>query len=420
MSLKVEGNNVLRGPVYVSGCKNSCLPILAATTLSAGKYAISNVPAILDVSAMCSILQYIGADIDFLSDRLVIETTSVKVKDIPRDLGSTLRGSVLLLGPLLARFGYAKIPLPGGCQLGARPIDQHIKALSALGADFSLDGEFLVAKASKGLHSGRVIFDVPTVTGTANVLMAAAGIPGTTMLYGAAREPEIADLAIALVSMGVIVEGAGTSHIKVCGTLHMHSFSHRLMPDRIECGTFLVAGSLVGDPLIIVGGIPSHQEALIQKLLELGTNILIDDDRMIVYRTARPSPISIETGPYPGIPTDMQAPIMTLLSTIPGTSSVIENVYEERFRHVHELTRMGAQIHLNGNTATITGVTKLFGATVNATDLRAGAALVLAGLVSEGETTVREAYNIDRGYENIEGKLRGVGAHIHRKANENL
>lgn len=413
--LQMSGNNILKGTIRVSGSKNASLPILAATLLNRCENTLENVPNLLDITEMCSIMQHLGAKVYHLNDRLHVQTSDITVNEIPASLARTIRGSILFLGPLLARFGYVKLPFPGGCAIGTRPIDQHLKGLRALGADVSLDGGVIEAKALTGLRPGEVRFDVPTVTGTANILMAAASLEGTTFIFNAAREPEIVDLVAVLIKMGALVKGAGTSSIKVCGTSSLKPASHRIMADRIECGTYMVAGALAGQPLTIVGGIVAHQTILQKKLEELGAAIFVDGNTIMVYRATNPRAITIETASFPGIPTDMQAQLMTLLATVPGISTITENVFENRFEHVLELNRMGAQIRVHGRKAVIIGVPTLIGTTVRASDLRAGAALVLAGLCANGYTMIENISLIDRGYESIEDKFADVGASIWRE-----
>jgi UDP-N-acetylglucosamine 1-carboxyvinyltransferase len=415
-TLQMNGNNILKGTIHVSGSKNASLPILAATFLNTGENVLENVPNLLDITEMCSIMQHLGAKVYHLNDRLHVQTSGIGLKEIPKSLARTLRGSILFLGPLLARFGYVKLPFPGGCAIGTRPIDQHLKGLRALGADVSWDGEVIEAKAPTGLRSGEVRFDVPTMTGTANILMAAAGIEGTTFIFNAAREPEIVDLVAVLSKMGATLKGAGTSCIKVCGKSSLRPVSHRIMADRIECGTYMVAGALAGQPLTIVGGVVAHQAMLQKKLEELGATIFVDGNTIVVYQTTKPRPITIETAFFPGIPTDMQAQLMTLLVTVPGVSTITENIFENRFEHALELNRMGAQVHVDGRKAVITGVPTLIGTAVKASDLRAGAALVLAGLCAKGHTTIENISLIDRGYESIEDKFTNVGAKIWRES----
>ena len=414
--LQMSGNNILKGAIRVSGSKNASLPILAATLLNRSENILENVPNLLDITEMCSIMQHLGAKVYHLNDRLHVQTSDIAVNEIPARLARTIRGSILFLGPLLARFGYVKLPFPGGCAIGTRPIDQHLKGLRALGAVISLDGGVIEAKALTGLRPGEVRFDVPTVTGTANILMAAASLEGTTYIFNAAREPEIVDLVAVLNKMGALVEGAGTSSIKVCGTSLLKPASHRIMADRIECGTYMVAGALAGQPLTIMGGIVAHQTILKTKLEELGATIFVDGNTIMVYRATNPRAITIETASFPGIPTDMQAQLMTLLTTVPGISTITENIFENRFEHVRELNRMGARIRVQGRKAVIIGVPTLIGATVRASNLRAGAALVLAGLCANGYTMIEDIWLIDRGYESIEAKFADVGTSIWRES----
>jgi UDP-N-acetylglucosamine 1-carboxyvinyltransferase len=326
-----------------------------------------------------------------------------------------MRASILVLGPLLARFGKAKVSLPGGCAIGARPIDQHLKGLEKLGAEIHIEHGYVVAAAPNGLTGAEISFDMPTVTGTENLLLAATLAKGTTVLRNCAQEPEVTDLALALTRMGAEIHGAGTHEITIHGQPSLKPFSHTVVADRIECGTFLVAGALAGAPLTVVGGVLEHQQALIDKLRAIGAQVTVEGtNRITVERAAAPKAVDVQTAPYPGFPTDMQAQLMALLSLSHGTSVIAETIFENRFMHVAELDRLGAKIRVDGGRAVIHGVPSLSGSIVMATDLRASACLVLAGLVAEGETVVRRIYHLDRGYEQLESKLRAVGAEISR------
>jgi UDP-N-acetylglucosamine 1-carboxyvinyltransferase len=412
-ALRIFGGAPLRGEIQVSGSKNACLPAIAATLLHRGESTIEAVPDLADVRTMANLLGYMGAKVQQQPGRIVVDARHIERREAPYDLVRTMRAAILVLGPLVARFGQARISLPGGCAIGARPIDQHLKGLQRLGAQITIEHGYVEARAEK-LRGAEIVFDLPTVTGTENLMLAASGAQGTTILKNAAREPEVVDLAQALISMGVTIEGAGTESIVVHGGDALHALHHRVVPDRIELGTFLVAGALMGDGLRIVGGIADHQAVLIDKLRQTGATIRVDGDALSVDRAKRPHAVDVQTAPYPGFPTDMQAQFMALMAIAEGTSVISETIFENRFMHVAELNRLGASIRVEGGRAVVRGAPKLSGSTVMATDLRASACLVLAGLVADSETVVRRIYHLDRGYERIESKLRQVGARIER------
>ena len=413
-AFKIQGGVRLRGEVQVSGSKNASLPIMAAALLSSGNSVLQGVPDLADVRAFTQVLEHIGVRTKRAGDALELDASSIGQYEAPHELMRTMRASILVLGPLVARFGSAKVLLPGGCAIGARPIDQHLKGLVRLGAEIELEHDYVLASAPRGLRGAEVVFDMPTVTGTENLLLAATLARGTTVLRNCAREPEIIDLVAALCAMGANIEGVGTDEITVRGCPELQPYTHRVIADRIECGTFLIAGALAGDPLTVVGGVVEHQMALIGKLRAVGVEVNIDGNRITVARPSTIRAVDVQTAPYPGFPTDMQSQFMALLASGKGTSTITETLFENRFMHVAELNRLGANIHVDGGSAIVSGIPQLSGSMVTATDLRASACLVLAGLVADGETVVRRIYHLDRGYEQLEVKLRAVGARITR------
>jgi UDP-N-acetylglucosamine 1-carboxyvinyltransferase len=413
--LAITGGAQLDGEVTISGAKNATLPILAGALLSEGDVRISNVPHLRDVTTTIELLGRMGVSVT-IHDPMDVEVNASTISDFnaPYDLVKTMRASILVLGPLLARFGQADVSLPGGCAIGARPVDMHVKGLRALGAEVEINDGYIRARADR-LRGAHVFFDMVSVTGTENLLMAAALADGESVLENAAREPEIQDLADFLTSMGAQIKGAGTNRIVVQGVPSLGATNYRVQPDRIEAGTFLVAAAITGGRVRVRKVEPLHLEGVIQKLLEAGALIETGDDWVeLDMRGRKLKSVDIRTDPYPGFPTDMQAQFVALNCVAGGTAAVTETVFENRFMHVPELQRMGADISLQGNTAIIRGVKGLNSATVMATDLRASASLVIAGLVAEGETIVDRIYHIDRGYECIEEKLRQIGAKIRR------
>lgn len=411
----VTGGAPLHGEVRISGAKNAVLPILCAALLADGPVTIDNVPDLHDVKTTLKLLGELGVGVERNGgSKLTLDARSVHSHVAPYELVKTMRASVLVLGPLLARFGDAEVSLPGGCAIGSRPVDLHIKGLQALGAEISVDHGFIKAKASK-LKGARVVFDTVSVGATENVLMAAALASGTSVLENAAMEPEIVDLAVCLNAMGADVEGAGSPRIVVRGVDRLHGGAHSVLPDRIETGTFLVAAAMTGGRVVATHARPDTLHAVMAKLEEAGAKIDNDGDRIVLDMAGkRPKAVNIVTAPHPAFPTDMQAQFMALNCIAEGTASIDETIFENRFMHVQELIRLGADIRVDGNHATVHGVVQLSGAPVMATDLRASASLILAGLVAEGETTIDRIYHLDRGYENIEQKLGGLGAKIRR------
>jgi UDP-N-acetylglucosamine 1-carboxyvinyltransferase len=415
--LLIRGGQTLQGEVTISGAKNAALPELAAALLAAEPVTLANVPRLQDVATMLKLLRNMGARAERAEDgdTVTLDASSVTTPEAPYDLVKTMRASILVLGPLLARFGRATVSLPGGCAIGSRPVDQHIKGLQAMGADIVVEHGYIVAKASR-LKGARITTDMVTVTGTENLLMAAALADGETVLENAAREPEIPDLAEMLIAMGARIEGHGTRRIRVQGVerLHAPARAHRIIPDRIETGTFLCAVAAAGGDVTLNHADARHLAAVIEKLREAGVSIDAGDGFIRVRAQGRPRAVSFRTSEYPAFPTDMQAQFMAVNCVADGASSVSETIFENRFMHVNELLRLGARIEVEGHTALIQGVPKLSGATVMATDLRASASLVIAGLVAEGETRVDRIYHLDRGYDRMEAKLRGIGARIER------
>jgi len=411
--LIIKGGKKLTGLVTVSGSKNASLPVFISTILAPGMNEISNVPFLRDINTTIKVLEQLGARVEGNGNIVRIDTSAIANHEATYDLVKTMRASVLVLGPLLARFGRARVSLPGGCAIGARPIDLHLKGLAAMGADINLTHGYVEAKARR-LKGARINFDVATVGGTEHLLMAAATAKGETILENAAREPEIADLAAFLTNMGARIEGAGTDTIRVKGVDGLSPASHRVIPDRIEAGTFMIAAAITGGDVRIHGMQLEHLDALVFKLLDAGVEITNQDNVVRVKGPKRIRSVNIKTRPYPGFPTDMQAQFMTLMCLADGASVITENIFENRFMHVAELLRFGADITVEGNTATVKGVKKLSGAPVMATDLRASASLILAGLAADNTTEVSRIYHLDRGYEAIEKKLAGLGADIVR------
>jgi UDP-N-acetylglucosamine 1-carboxyvinyltransferase len=412
----ITGGETLQGDVQISGAKNAVLPILCATLLAERTVSIGNVPHLHDVTTTMELLGALGVNLT-VDDKLGISVAPTAMVETiaPYDLVKTMRASILVLGPLLARHGHAEVSLPGGCAIGSRPVEQHIRGLIALGADVVVENGFVKARADKGLRGGHYSFDMVTVTGTENVLMAATLARGTTVLDNCAEEPEVVDLANCLIAMGAKIEGAGTNRMVVEGVDSLGGGHYEVMPDRIETGTFLVAGAMTGGRVVTRKTRADILEAVLHKLEDAGAHINTGPDFIeLDMRGKRPTSVSLTTAPYPAFPTDMQAQFAAMNCMAEGVGVIRETIFENRFMHLNELQRLGADIRVEGNTAIIRGVERLTGAPMMATDLRASASLVLAGLVAQGETTVDRIYHIDRGYENIEEKLSGLGAKIRR------
>jgi UDP-N-acetylglucosamine 1-carboxyvinyltransferase len=422
--LLIRGGRRLEGEVTISGAKNAALPELCACLLTAEAVNLRNVPQLQDVNTTLKLLRNMGTKAEFDvgagvdgASHITLNAGTVTSPEAPYDLVKTMRASILVLGPLLARFGEATVSLPGGCAIGSRPVDQHIKGLQAMGADITVEHGYIIAKAKK-LQGARITTDMVTVTGTENLLMAATLADGETVLENAAREPEVVDLANMLIQMGAQIEGQGSSQIRIQGVSKLNGLdatrAHHIVPDRIETGTFLCAVAAAGGDVVLRRTRADHLDAVIEKLREAGVTIEAGPDWIRVRMHERPTAVGFRTSEYPAFPTDMQAQFMALNCIASGTAKVTETIFENRFMHVNELVRLGANIQVDGHTAVMQGVDKLSGAIVMATDLRASASLVIAGLVASGETVVDRIYHLDRGYDQMEAKLRGIGADIER------
>ena len=411
----VQGGARLNGAVRISGAKNAVLPILCATLLADGPVRVTNVPRLHDVLTTAKLLAGLGAGIEHAGDEMTVDPRGVNSHVAPYELVKTMRASVLVLGPLLARFGDAEVSLPGGCAIGSRPVDLHIKGLQALGAEITVEHGFIKGRVNGRLRGARHVFDMVSVGATENVLMAAALADGSSVLENAAMEPEIVDLAECLIAMGANIEGAGTSRIVVHGVERLQGCTHAVVADRIEAGTFLVAAAMTGGCITATHTRPDTMDAVLDKLREAGASIDIDGDCISLdMEGKRPAAVNFTTAPHPAFPTDMQAQFMAMNCVAEGVGVINETIFENRFMHVNELVRLGADIRVDGHTAVVRGIEKLSGAPVMATDLRASASLILAGLVADGETVIDRIYHLDRGYENIEAKLSGLGASIRR------
>lgn len=413
--LIVKGGNRLVGTVKTSGAKNAVLPIIAASILGTSPSRLDEIPALEDVRTICAVLECLGIKVDASEPHtLKIDSREITSCEAPYELVRSMRASFLVMGPLLARKGYARISQPGGCAIGTRPIDLHLKGFEALGVKIEQGHGYIEASAPDGMTGANIYLDFPSVGATENIMMAAAMASGTTVLENPAEEPEIVDLANYLNQMGARVRGAGTNVITIEGVSELHGVQHSVIPDRIEAGTYMIAAAMTGGDVIIENVLPEHQKPLIAKLREAGALVEEDIDRIHVVGSGKLKAVDIKTLPYPGFPTDMQAQMMAMLSVAEGRSKITETVFENRFMHVVELNRMGANITTEGRSAVITGPAHLTGCTVRATDLRAGAAMILAGLVAEGATEICDIYHIDRGYEEIAAKLTRLGADIKR------
>ncbi len=415
----ISGGAALRGEVAVSGAKNAALPIFAATLLAAGEYELGNIPDLQDVRTIAMLIEKLGAKVTRTGGSTYrINSESVSHHEAPYNLVKTMRASCLVLGPLAARLGRARVSLPGGCAIGERPIDQHLKGLSALGADVKIDHGYVDVKVDGRLKGAPILMDIITVTGTMNLMMAATLAEGRTVIKNAAKEPEVIALAGLLNDMGAKIDGAGSDTVSIEGVDELHSANARIIPDRIEAGTFMVAAAITGGDVTITGIDPEFVRSVSDKLSQSGCAISELKTGVRVESPGSIHPVDVTTAEYPGFPTDMQAQIMALMTLADGDSVITESIFENRFMHVGELRRMGADISVSGATATVRGVSNLSGAPLMATDLRASASLILAGLAAQGETTVSRIYHLDRGYEHIEAKLKGLGASIRREKAE--
>ena len=411
--LLIEGGAVLRGEVAISGAKNAALPILCAALLSAEPLDLSNVPELNDIVTMLRLLEEMGVKIQRDGHRVTLDASQISNPVASYERVKTMRASILVLGPLVARCGEARVSLPGGCAIGARPVDQHIKGLQAMGAEVTVEQGYVHAKANR-LKGARICTDMVTVTGTENLMLAACLAAGETIIENAAREPEIVDLANCLVAMGARISGAGTDTIRIQGVERLHGAQHRVMPDRIETGTYLCAAAVTGGTVRLTDTSAAYLDAVVDKLLDAGCEITMERDAIRLQAPARLKAVSLRTAPYPAFPTDMQAQFMAMNCVADGVATIRETIFENRFMHVNELLRLGANIQIEGNNAVVRGVERLQGATVMATDLRASASLIVAGLVAQGETLIDRIYHLDRGYEKIEDKLHALGARVRR------
>ena len=413
----VTGGRKLSGEVRISGAKNSVLPIIVATLLAEGRCVLDDVPRLADVQIIKDVLESLGADITFTDNTMEVDGAPVNKVQAPIEYIKKMRASVLIMGPLLARFGRAVLSLPGGCAIGARPIDLHLKGLEVLGASIQIRDDEVVAEVPGGrLKGDRIFLRVPSVGATENLMMAASLAEGVTVIENAAEEPEIVDLANFLNAMGADVRGAGTGVIRITGVEHLHGANHTIIPDRIEAGSYLLAGAITGSTVRVTNCIADHLRPVLDKIVESGATVEVDEvaNTVTVHGAEKIRPVDVKTLPYPGFPTDMQSQFMAYMTVAEGTCQFTETIFENRFMHVDELRKMGANIQAEGRNAFITGVPKLHGAAVRATDLRAGAALIIASLAAEGETTVSDLYHLDRGYEDLIGKFQSLGADIRR------
>ena len=411
--LLIEGGAVLRGEVAISGAKNAALPILCAALLSAEPLELSNVPELNDIATMLRLLEEMGVKIQRDGHRVTLDASQISNPVASYERVKTMRASILVLGPLVARCGEARVSLPGGCAIGARPVDQHIKGLQAMDAEVTVEQGYVHAKANR-LKGARICTDMVTVTGTENLMLAACLAAGETIIENAAREPEVVDLANCLVAMGARISGAGTDTIRIQGVERLHGAQHRVMPDRIETGTYLCAAAVTGGTVRLTDTSAAYLDAVVDKLLDAGCEITMERDAIRLQAPARLKAVSLRTAPYPAFPTDMQAQFMAMNCVADGVATIRETIFENRFMHVNELLRLGANIQIEGNNAVVRGVERLQGATVMATDLRASASLIVAGLVAQGETLIDRIYHLDRGYEKIEDKLHALGARVRR------
>ncbi|MEY3411155.1 MAG: UDP-N-acetylglucosamine 1-carboxyvinyltransferase [Pseudomonadota bacterium] len=416
--LVIQGGARLHGEVTISGAKNAALPILCAALLAETPLKLSSVPKLKDVGTTINLLQHMGVVVTRNADKVDLDASNIQILEAPYEMVKTMRASILVLGPLLARFGKARVSLPGGCAIGSRPVDLHIKGLQAMGANIHIEHGYIEASAehlpNKRLQGARYYMDLVTVTGTENLMMAAALAQGTTVLENAAKEPEVVDMADCLIKMGAKIKGAGTDVITIEGVEKLNGAEHQVVCDRIEAGTYMVAAAMTGGEVKLLNVSAHLLDAVIEKLREAGATVLCNANTITVKSDGKLKAVNIRTAPHPAFPTDMQAQFMALNTVASGVSKVTETIFENRFMHVQEMQRLGADIDIDGNTALVKGVTELEGATVMATDLRASASLVLAGLVAKGQTVIERIYHLDRGYEDLEEKFNALGANVKR------
>ena len=415
--LVIHGGHPLNGSVKVSGAKNAVLPIMTATIITPGSYKIKRVPDLRDTRTMISLLEIIGAEVNFEDGTLHIDTTKCNNPEAPYDLVKTMRASFYVLGPMLSRFGYAKVSMPGGCAWGPRPINFHVDAMEQIGADLILEDGYIIAKG-ENLSGGDVLFEVSSVGATGNAVMAAVKASGRTTISNAAMEPEITGLCEFLYAMGASISGIGTNKLQIESVSEMKPVDTEIIPDRIETATFLIAGAMAGEKVEVEGAEPDHLQMVLKRLQEAGSELEVKKDSIIIERKGRPRPVSVETAVYPGFPTDVQAQWMALMSLADGNSTITDSIYNDRFTHIAELSRLGADIRLKHNVAEVKGKERLLGASVMSTDIRASASLILAGLAAEGQTEISRIYHIDRGYEKIEEKFQFLGAEISRESEQ--
>ena len=415
--LVIHGGHPLNGSVKVSGAKNAVLPIMTATIITPGSYKIKRVPDLRDTRTMISLLEIIGAEVNFEGGTLHIDTTKCDNPEAPYDLVKTMRASFYVLGPLLSRFGYAKVSMPGGCAWGPRPVNFHVDAMEQIGAEIILEDGYIIAKG-ENLSGGDVLFEVSSVGATGNAVMAAVKASGRTTISNAAMEPEITCLCEFLNAMGASIRRIGTNKLQIESVSEMKPVDTEIIPDRIETATFLIAGAMAGEKVEVVGAEPNHLQVVLKRLQEAGSEIQVKKENIIIERKGRPRPLSVETAVYPGFPTDVQAQWMALMSLADGNSTITDSIYHDRFTHIAELSRLGADIRLKHNVAEVKGKERLLGAPVMSTDIRASASLILAGLAAEGQTEISRIYHIDRGYEKIEEKFQSLGAEISRESEQ--
>ena len=415
--LVIHGGHPLNGSVRISGAKNAVLPIMTATIITPGSYKIKRVPDLRDTRTMISLLEIIGAEVNFEDGTLHIDTTKCNNPEAPYHLVKTMRASFYVLGPLLSRFGYAKVSMPGGCAWGPRPVNFHVDAMEQIGADIILEDGYIIAKG-ENLSGGDVLFEVSSVGATGNAVMAAVKASGRTTISNAAMEPEITCLCEFLNAMGASISGIGTNKLQIESVSEMKPVNTEIIPDRIETATFLIAGAMAGEKVEVVGAEPNHLQVVLKRLQEAGSELEVKKDSIIIERKGRPRPVSVETAVYPGFPTDVQAQWMALMSLADGNSTITDSIYHDRFTHIAELSRLGADIRLKHNVAEVKGKERLLGASVMSTDIRASASLILAGLAAEGQTEISRIYHIDRGYEKIEEKFQSLGAEISRESEQ--